>query len=126
MRVISTETIDSWSKTDRAYLSFATYVASQSDCRMKHGAVIVKGGRVIATAVNTERNRPEQVSEEHIKTHCSVHAEVNALRRAKKVKGATIYVARSNRSGDPIMSRPCDRCYKQIKRSGIKKVVYTG
>lgn len=92
---------------------------------MKHGAVIVKGGRVISIGINKNRNHPTIVSSEHIKTHCSVHAEVDALRKVKNAKGATIYVARVNKRGQDRLSRPCDRCHKAIKDAGIRKVVYT-
>ena len=92
---------------------------------MKHGAVIVKGGRVLSTGVNKERNHPLIVSSEHIKTHCSVHAEVDALKKAGDVRGATMYVARVNKTGQERNSRPCKYCYANIKKSGIKKIVYT-
>jgi deoxycytidylate deaminase len=92
---------------------------------MKHGSVIVKGGRVISTGVNKDRSHPKIVSSEHIKQHCSVHAEVDAIKRAKDVSGATIYVARVNRRGEQRDSRPCSRCYEAIRKSGIKKIVYT-
>lgn len=92
---------------------------------MKHGAVIVRGGSVISVGINKNRNHPTVVSSEHIKTHCSVHAEVDAIRKVKNAKGATIYVARVNKSGGDLLSRPCDRCHKAIKDAGIRKVVYT-
>jgi len=92
---------------------------------MKHGAVIVKGGRVIGVGINKNRNHPTIVSSEHIKDHCSVHAEIDALRKVKNVKGATIYVARINKRGEDRMSRPCNNCHNQIEKSGIRKVVYT-
>jgi deoxycytidylate deaminase len=92
---------------------------------MKHGAVIVKGGSVISVGINKSRNHPTIVSSEHIKTHCSVHAEVDAMRKVKNLKGATIYVARVNRRGQDRMSRPCDSCSRAIRESGIRKVIYT-
>jgi len=92
---------------------------------MKHGAVIVKGGRVISIGINKNRNHPTVVSSEHIKTHCSVHAEVDALRKVRNAKGATIYVARVNKRGQDRLSRPCDRCHTAIREAGIRKVVYT-
>ena len=92
---------------------------------MKHGAVIVKGGRVLATGINKERNHPMKVSFEHIKTHCSVHAEIDALKKVDNAQGATIYVARVNRRGEDRNSRPCEYCYKDLKESGIKKIIYT-
>lgn len=92
---------------------------------MKHGSVIVKGGRVISTGINKERSHPRIVSSEHIKDHCSVHAEIDAIKKARNVSGATIYVARINKKGAARDSRPCKRCFETIKSNGIKKIVYT-
>lgn len=92
---------------------------------MKHGSVIVKGGRVISTGINKERSHPRIVSSKHIKDHCSVHAEIDAIKKAKDVSGATIYVARVNKRGVARDSRPCNRCYEVIKNNGIKKIIYT-
>jgi deoxycytidylate deaminase len=92
---------------------------------MKHGAVIVRGGSVISVGINKNRNHPSIVSNEHIKIHCSVHAEIDALRKVKSAKGAIIYVARVNKKGQDRLSRPCARCSKAIEQAGIKKVVYT-
>ena len=92
---------------------------------MKHGSVIVKGGRVISTGINKDRSHPRIVSTEHIKDHCSVHAEIDAIKKAKDVTGATIYVARVNKRGKARDSRPCTRCYEVIKNNGIKKIIYT-
>lgn len=92
---------------------------------MKHGSVIVKGGRVISTGINKERNHPKIVSSEHIKTDCSVHAEIDALKKAKDVNGATIYIARVNKRGEARDSKPCSRCYVALRNNGIKKVIYT-
>jgi len=92
---------------------------------MKHGAVVVKGGRVLSTGINKERNHPAIVSSNHIKEHCSVHAEVDALKRIENPKGATIYIARVNRRGQNRESQPCRACYKTLKNAGIKKIVYT-
>lgn len=103
----------------------ASYLAAQSDCRMKHGAVVVRGGSVISTGVNKDRSHPRVVSTEHIKDHCSVHAEVDAIKKAKDVVGATIYVARVNKKGKTRDSRPCNRCYEIIQSNGIKKIIYS-
>ena len=88
---------------------------------------IVKGGSVIGTGFNKDRNHPDIVSPEHIKTHCSVHAEVEAIRDAGwNVKGAVLYVARVNAQGKDRNSKPCDRCSVVIEETLIKKVIYTG
>jgi len=114
------------SKREKAFLSVAKYLASKSESRQKHGAVIVKGGRVIGTGFNKDRNNPYFVSPEHIKTHCSVHAEVEAIRDAGwNVKGAVLYVARVNSQGKDRYSKPCERCEVVIEETQIKKVIYT-
>lgn len=115
------------SKRDRSYLSVARYCATKSIARNTHGAVIVKGGRVVATGWNKNRNHPTIVSPEHIKTKCSYHAEEVAIREAgeSNVRGAVIYVARINKSGADRDSKPCPKCATLIRQVGIKRVVFT-
>lgn len=115
------------SKRDRAYLSVARYCATKSKARNTHGAVIVKGGRVLSTGWNKNRNHPAIVSPEHIKTECSYHAEEVAIREAGEdnVKGAVIYVARVSKNGADRDSKPCPKCAALIRQAGIKRVVFT-
>lgn len=115
------------SKANKRYLDKALTVSALSDCKFKHGAVIVKSGRTIAVGINYDVNDPFFLDDEVAVEHAAVHAEVAALNACKKtdLKGAVIYVARRNRKGDPMMSRPCERCQKAIKARGIKKVFYT-
>jgi deoxycytidylate deaminase len=114
------------SRREQAFLSVARYLASKSEARQKHGAVIVRGGSVVGTGFNKDRNHPDNVSPEHIKTHCSVHAEVEAIRDAGwNVRGAVLYVARINNHGEDRYSKPCDRCNVVIEETQIKKVIYT-
>jgi len=91
----------------------------------RHGAVIVKSGRVMSTGVNKFRNSIKIIEPHNIKSHCSVHAEVDALSRVSDATGATIYVARVNRQNQERMSRPCNSCYLAIVKAGINKIVYT-
>lgn len=114
------------SKKDQAFLSVARYLATKSTARNTHGAVIVKGGRVVGTGFNRNRNHPNIVSPEHIKTDCSIHAEESAIRDAGyDVRNAVIYVARVNKHGEDRNSRPCSRCNEMIKEYGIKRIIYT-
>jgi deoxycytidylate deaminase len=114
------------SKRDSAYLSVARYFATKSLAKNTHGAIVVKGGRVIGTGYNKNRNNPHFVSPEHIKTDCSVHAERSAIKDAGyDVKNAVIYIARVNRHGEDRDSKPCSRCLRLIEESGIKRVIYT-
>jgi deoxycytidylate deaminase len=114
------------SKSDKAYLSVARYFATKSKSRNTHGAVVVKGGRVLGTGFNKDRNHPKIVEPDRIKLDCSFHAEEIAIRDAgDNLKGAKIYVARVNRHGNDRDSQPCSKCFSLIKSVGIKKIIYT-
>lgn len=114
------------SNKDNAYLSVARYFAKKSIAKKMHGAIVVKSGRVLGTGFNKNRNNPNSVSPEHIKTECSYHAEELAIRDAgNDVRGAIIYVARVNKSGQDRDSMPCPKCFTLIRESGIKRIIYT-
>lgn len=70
------------------------------------GAVVVRGGAVLASACNTSRYG-----------HC---AEVRALGKVADAAGATVYVARRNRR----FSRPCGRCQVVLRARGVRDAVY--
>ena len=97
-------------------------IARLSTCRQQHGALIVKGGRVVAVGVNHFRNHPKYVHSDY-----STHAEIAALKACSDIdlSNATIYVARVTQGGRISMSKPCAECSKALAIKGIKKIVYT-
>lgn len=115
------------SNKDEAYLSVARFIATKSDAKNMHGAIVVKGRRVLGIGHNKNRNNPVVVSPEHVKSCCSYHAEVVAIRDANKsdLRGAIIYTARVNRDGMDRNGKPCIRCAALIESVGIKRVVFT-
>lgn len=120
MRVKST-----LSKADKQRLDKATELAKLSDCKKRHGAVLISGGRTIAVGVNMYRNEQlPGISEFDFSTHAEISA-LRSLPRGTKLKNATIYVARIYADDTPAMSAPCDRCKAELKKFGIKKIVYT-
>lgn len=108
------------SKKDESFLRLAMRIAEQSDCSTRHGAVIVKGGRVLGVGFNKVRNTSQLDVYEY-----NIHAEIDALRNAKNAKGATIYVARINRKGQYRMSLPCSKCLCALEKAQVKKIVFT-
>jgi len=114
------------SNKDKRYLKLAKNIALSSKERRKHGAVIVKSNRVLSVGINKFRNHPDIIPESMIKKSCSTHAEIDALKKINyDAKNATIYVARVNNNGQPMLSRPCNNCYIAIKDAGVKNIVYT-
>ena len=113
------------SKRDRSFLNLAIKIASSSTMRHQHGCVVVRSGRVLSIGINTSRNHPVQTETHRIKIDCGLHAEVAAIKKCKNPSGATLYVARVNKSGEPRLSRPCQNCQEYIELSGIKHVIFT-
>lgn len=109
---------------DVYHLHKAMGLALASKEKHRHGAVIVRKGRVISSGVNVRKNDPNICSFPLIES--GIHAEVAAIKKANtSLEGATIYVARINKSGQPLFSKPCERCQAAIEKAGIKKVFYT-
>jgi pyrimidine deaminase RibD-like protein len=81
--------------------------------RQRVGAVVVRGGRVLAKASNQSGR----------------HAEVRALSQlwGSECAGTTVYVARLPRDVTVArsMARPCAKCERFMRRLGVKRVVYT-
>jgi tRNA(Arg) A34 adenosine deaminase TadA len=105
---------------DARWLERALKVAAVADGRWRVGCVIVRGGRVLAAAANTQRNDPANV--DGCFWHVSVHAEMAALRQVADPRGATAYVARIGRSGEIRHSQPCIRCREVLEESGVRAV----
>lgn len=102
------------------YLCRAIDVASVSEHNnFKHGAVLVKGGKVLSEGSNKYTNTGKMHG------FGSIHAEERALKSMKKdPRGGVMYIARVASYG-PAMSKPCRRCQLLLKNAGIKRVVYT-
>jgi len=114
------------SKKQKAYMNVARYMASKSEEKNRHGAVVVKSGRVLGMGYNKIKNHPHVIMEGRHKFDCGPHAEVEAIKDAgKHAKGATLFVARVNKNGEDRLSKPCVNCQKYIEESEIKNVIYT-
>lgn len=114
------------SNKDVSYLNVARSLAERSEENKKHGAVVIKSGRVVGYGYNKFKNHTDLIPEDLIKVHCSRHAEEVAIKSAgQNARGAILYVARVNNQGIDRNSKPCKICSELIEESGIKKVIYT-
>lgn len=117
-----------YSNTEMAMLARARDMALESNCRQRVGAVVVKGGRVLAAACNRDYNDPAYLEDEKVAMHASICAERRALALIpdEAAKGAIVYVVRAGRNEDNAYacSKPCKRCEKVLKAARVKRVVY--
>lgn len=102
------------------FLERAIGVALTSNCRYKHGALVVRHGRVLGAATNVTKNNPKYIDWKH----SSIHAEIAAMKKAGWPKRAIVYVARVNNLGEPRLSKPCANC-QEVLDSYKCKVEYT-
>lgn len=118
-----TKILNDVSTTQTHWLDIATRQASQADGHFKVGAVIVRGGRVLASEYNRVRNDPAVID-----TGWSIHAEAAALSASARctVANATLYVARLTPGGRTALARPCPSCAQAAQQAGISRVVFTG
>ena len=94
----------------------------------RHGAVLVRGNRVINVSAN--KNSHARFGNRFRKRNCghaTHHAELGCILGLDRsvTKGATIYVVRIGKRGDLKLSKPCDMCREVLQHVGVKKVVYT-
>jgi deoxycytidylate deaminase len=99
--------------------------AMKSDHRQhKLGAVIVKGGNILATGYN--QLRPSSI----LKTP-TIHAEAAAIlqllkgKRLADLAGSTMYITRFTRGGAVGLAKPCAHCMALIRSVGISRIIYT-
>jgi deoxycytidylate deaminase len=90
----------------------------------KLGAVIVKGGNIVATGYN--EIRPSKTTRTP-----TLHAEAAAIKKLldrrdfKSLAGSTMYVTRFTRGGSIGLARPCDSCMALVLSVGIRTVIYS-
>lgn len=125
------------------FLNIAAEYAKTSPHSFKHGSIIVKGGRIVGSGINTQRyanNLPKKIDEsiwEELNAserrdylariaNPNVHAEMDAILYTKaNLKGATVYVVRINAKGQMAMSRPCAMCRQFMQTRGIDSCIYS-
>lgn len=108
------------SKNDLRFLQMAEGVATQSNCKFRHGALVVKHGKILGSSPNLWKNDPKYIESKH----CQIHAEIAALKKAGWPSKVTVYVARINTKGESRLSKPCANCQEVLDAYKIK-VIWT-
>lgn len=123
------------------YLGVAQAVSRRSSClRRKYGVVIVKDNRIVSTGYN---GAPKGVANccdtgicvrkenkiphgERYELCDGVHGETNAMIKAspEELQGATLYLYGYDiELGKTIDAAPCIMCERNLKNSGIEKII---
>ena len=104
---------DILSKRERRYLEIAMQMAHNSSGNHKHGAVVVKSGRILGKGSNSYVT--------------ARHAEANACGQnwRSELAGATVFVVRLRRNQLVGLSRPCPECEKMLRECKVHRVIYS-
>ena len=117
------------SKTKKRYFDLAKRAAMESSYgKLRHGAVVVKGGSVVSFGFNKSNHCQFGQRFRHMdKGPATQHAEISAILGLPRsaTQGADIYVVRINNDCDWRMSKPCPMCEQALKFVGVKRVFYT-
>lgn len=88
-----------------------------------------KRGRVLSSGKNqylkTHPLQYEYASSAGMPEKIYLHAEVDAIIRAKGKKIHKISIERYDAEGNPKLAKPCPVCSIAIKTAGIQKIEYT-
>ena len=120
--------VDKTKKINRLFTLARNIAYNSPYGKIRHGAVIIKGGSILNASFNKENYSSfgTRFRLPH-RGHATVHAELGCilgLTRDSTV-GADVYVCRINRDGDYRNSKPCSMCHEALKHVGVKRVYYT-
>lgn len=115
-------------KTDcsaHRFLRLARKAAFRSRERHRHGAVLVKSGRVLSIGFNYN-NKTNYLTKKYF-LYPTVHAEMDCFLglSPEDIKDSVLYVYRVKRLGDVGYSAPCAGCSSAIRDLRIKRVIYS-
>ena len=103
----------------RGYINIAEEQAYKSVQNFRHGAVLVKDGKILSKG----HNKP--IASDKPGQH-SVHAEVNAIKNSgKSCENAILYVVRVNNNSGLANSKPCKHCLHFMKVMKVQRVFYS-
>jgi deoxycytidylate deaminase len=107
-------------------INIAIEESKNSDHKQRVGCVIFNKKRILSKGYNSSQKSVKNLHPKFQKFPYSVHAEVDAIIKAKKdLKGSSILVVRINKHDQLRLSKPCQNCMKYIEYVGIKKIFYS-
>ena len=96
--------------------------------KIRHGAVLVKGGSVKNVSFNKDKyNSFGNRFRDKNRGPATMHAELGCILGMSRnvTSGSDLYVCRINKNGEFRYSKPCSMCHQALKHVGVKRVYYT-
>ena len=116
-------------KRKKRFFDLATRVAENAaQGGYKHGAVLVRGNIVLNASHNKNAyTRFGERFRKRDKGDATHHAELGCILGLDRsiTRGADVYVVRVGRSGNLLLSKPCDMCEAALRHVGVRRVYYS-
>lgn len=110
---------------DATCLKLAKRMAEKSEADHRHGCVVLKKGKPIATGFNKYSLTPFAISKGYFTTHAEIDAFAK-LRHREDIGPVDILVVRINNKGELLLSKPCQHCMRVLKEMyNINKIMYS-
>jgi len=96
--------------------------------KIRHGALLTKGGSVINTCYNKDKFCSFGTRfRDRSRGPATIHAELGCVLGIPRsvTTGADLYVCRVNKKGEFRNSKPCAMCHEALKHVGVRRVYYT-
>ena len=113
-------------------LEYAFNIASSIKNNHQRVAAVCsdKKGRIISIGVNSyKKSHPLMVyfakKAQETEEKCFLHAELNAVLKARGKPIFKISIARALKNGEPGLAKPCPICTEMLKAFGIENIEYT-
>jgi len=108
------------------FIKQAVEEANKSEHKQKVGAVIFNKKRIVSHGINHPQKSIRHLKPKFQKWPNSVHAEVDAIIKAKtNLKNLSMLVVRVNSKNQLRIAQPCRWCQMYLEYVGIKKVFYS-
>lgn len=107
-------------------VNLAIEESQKSDHKQKIGVIIFNKKIIISKGHNTSLKSVKKLHPKFQRWKGSVHAEVDAIIKAKTdLKGCEMLIVRINSGKQFRLSKPCLYCMSYIEHVGIKRIFYT-
>ena len=116
-------------KRKKRFIDIAKKVAENSvETGYRHGAILVRGNSVLNASCNKNAySRFGERFRKRDKGDATHHAELGCILGLDRsvTRGADVYVVRVGRSGNLLLSKPCDMCEAALRHVGVRRVYYS-
>ena len=116
-------------KRKKRFIDIAKKVAENSaETGYRPGAILVRGNSVLNASCNKNAySRFGERFRRRDKGDATHHAELGCILGLDRsvTRGADVYVVRVGRSGNLLLSKPCDMCEAALRHVGVRRVYYS-